>query len=123
MLRRKAGLVLPLDMLPYDLTVSHWDNVTCGVSYIADDHTCRRNIGVVTEQTAVRYQSGSWLSAMSTVREGRPSVLLGFSSQARRLTSTPEVTLEFPFFKYHLIIRLCYVREVEVRLSDQQRGL
>lgn len=38
---------------------------------------------------------------------------------ALRLTSTSEIALKLKFLKDHLVVRFCYVGEVEIGLSDQ----
>jgi hypothetical protein len=44
-------------------------------------------------------------------------------SIARGHTATAVVALEFPFFEYHLVVRFCYVWQIEVGLRHQQRCL
>jgi hypothetical protein len=46
----------------------------------------------------------------------------GWIELAKKLTRAPVVTRKLPFLKDHLVVRLGNVREVKVRLRDEQAG-
>lgn len=97
-------------MIPEYLTVPHWYYVGVRVANIQEEDALRRRLGI-SKEPSIGYQGGSCTSVRISLRCG---------VEYESLTSGSEIALELPFLEDHLVIRLCYVREVEVRLRDQK---
>ena len=68
----------PLDVLPDNLPILDWNDMTERIPYIEHDTTCRWDVAFVAEESAIRDQRGSYLIERDriTLRKGHSRVFL-----------------------------------------------